>query len=194
MNLWNIKAPLYHLFRKPWPLSFIHKRERQNLLALAAQLPPLTGIGLDVGCGTGDSLQLAPPGLQMIGIDASFNMTRQTYQKQHVPVVVAEATHLPVSPESCAFIMAIGLLEYLDALPAFFGNCSAALQPDGFLLVTSSPAGAFTSGRKIGGSKIIARTAFEIIAYCRQFGLECVDIKTFFPQEAFLLKKIGNKQ
>jgi len=192
--LWNLKAPLYHLFRKPWPLSYIHKRERRNILELLAKIPPQTGLGLDLGCGSGESLPLAPRGLTMFGIDASYKMARLTQTKHQVPVMVAGATALPLRPRSCAYVMAIGLLEYLADISAFFSECSAVLQHGGYLLVTSSPAGAFTTGRKIGGATIFSRTAQVVIAYARQHGLDCIAVKTFFPQEAFLLKKIGNKQ
>jgi len=186
MNLWNLKAPLYNLFRKPWPLSRILGRETENIQELLRLFPQQEGSGLDIGCGTGRSMQLIAGTKKMLGFDGSFVMAKQAVQNTNHPVVVADALTLPFSAKSFSLITAIGLLEYLDDIEDFFAGCAAVLKPDGYMLVTSSPPGLFTSLRRASGNRINPRKADAVIETAGRFHFALIKKKFCFSQEVFL--------
>ncbi|MBN2413586.1 class I SAM-dependent methyltransferase [candidate division KSB1 bacterium] len=188
MNLWNLKAPLYNLFRKPWPLNRILGRETENIKTLLQLIPPQEGTALDIGCGTGRSIKLYKGSINFIGLDGSFNMAKQASQNTNYPVVVADALRPPFSANSFSLVTAVGLLEYLDDLETFFANCAAVLKQGGHLLVTGSPSGLFTSLRRVGGTKIHPRKADVIIEAAERYNFKLVGKKSCFSQDVFLFR------
>ena len=190
MKTWNLKAPLYSLFRKPWPLCIIHKRETENIISLLHLIPQQDGTGLDLGCGVGHSMKLSEDSMPLIGLDSSFIMARQASKTTNRPVVVADALSHPFKSKSLCLIMAVGLIEYLEDSEKFFSACARSLQPGGFLLVTSSPPGLFTTLRKPGGNKIWIWNTEEIIEQAEWFTFEIVSKKSFYSQEVFLFRLI----
>ncbi len=186
MNIWNLKAPLYNLFRKPWPLNRILIRETVNFEALLQLVTPRGGTALDIGCGTGRSMKLSGDSMNFIGLDGSFNMAKQAAQNTNCPVVVADALTPPFSENSFSLVTVVGLLEYLDDLEVFFTSCAAVLKQGGHLLVTGSPPGLFTSLRRVGGTKIHPRKAVVIIETAKRYNFALVDKKSCFSQDAFL--------
>jgi len=120
MKTWNLKAPLYSLFRKPWPLCIIHKRETENIISLLHLIPQQDGTGLDLGCGVGHSMKLSEDSMPLIGLDSSFIMARQASKTTNRPVVVADALSHPFKSKSLCLIMAVGLIEYLEDSEKFF--------------------------------------------------------------------------
>ena len=186
MNLWNLKAPLYNLFRKPWPLNRILRCETKNIQSLLRLVPQQDLVALDIGCGAGSSIKLLNGKIKAIGLDGSFNMAKQAFQNTNCPVVVADSLALPFAANAFNLITAIGLLEYLEDIEAFFSFSAAALIPGGYLLVTSSPPGLFTTLRRVGGNKIHPRKADFIIDSAERCNLNLVDKKSCFSQDVFL--------
>jgi len=188
MNIWNLKAPFYNLFRKPWPLSRILGRETENSKELLRLVPQREGTGLDIGCGAGNSLNIPGGKVELIGLDGSFVMAKQAAQNTNCPLVVADALSLPFSANCFYLITAIGLLEYLVDIEAFFANCAVVLKPGGHLLVTSSPPGLFTTLRRAGGNKIHPRKTDAVIETAGRFHFSLVQKKSCFSQDVFLLE------
>ncbi len=188
MNLWNLKAPLYQWFRSPWPLSQIYTAEQRQIKTLIKLLPDLSGWGLDIACGNGDSLDLLPEQLSKLGSDKSIAMVQKSQQKYY-SAIASDALHQAVRSHSITLITSIGLSEYIKDLPQLFKECNRCLLPGGYLLLTSSPPGWFTFLRSVGVNRIHARTTENIQSLAHESGFTTISFKHSFSQDAFLFKR-----
>lgn len=188
MNLWNLRAPLYNFFRKPWPLNIILGKETRNIRELLAGVHLYDGKVLDVGCGVGHSSHLLPGAWQVFAMDKSRRMAARAARAGTKNVAAAEADFLPVADNSFDVILAIGLTEYLASLPKFFAETKRSGKNNSLLLCTSSPPGIFSLLRNLGGSKIYQRAPKKIIQTAANAGLALLAQRHFFSQDAFLFQ------
>ncbi len=188
MNLWDLKAPLYKWFRSPWPLNQIHTNELRQIQQLIKRVPELSGWGLDMACGSGDSMELLPEPLFKLGSDKSISMVQKSHQKNH-SVIASDALHQAVCSNSISFVTVIGLSEYIKDLPLLFIECKRCLLPGGYLLLTSSPPSWFTFLRSVGVNRIHARSVAAIQSLAHESGFTTISYKHAFSQDAFLFKR-----
>lgn len=83
-------------------------RALQEEAARRVRLPPVGGILLDVGCGTGSALLLARlvhPGAATLGVDLSTNMLRAARRKGLPRLVAGAAEALPLRSASVNAIL-----------------------------------------------------------------------------------------
>jgi SAM-dependent methyltransferase len=124
---------------------------------LAAHLPATDGVRLlDVGCGRGGpTVHLAERfGFRAVGVDlVPYNVERARERARRagagaengspdVGFVVADATRLPLVPDSIGACTAIDALVYLPERRAAFDEIAAALEPGGVLACSDLLAGA----------------------------------------------------
>lgn len=188
MNLWNLRAPFYRIFRKPWPLNAILKKESQLVHELLTTIEHGGGRALDIGCGIGHSMCFAPASFHIFGMDKSQRMVKTAAHSGISNILCADAEHLPLRNNSFDLILAIGLSEYLQALHRIFRQVKRTGKKESLLILTSSPPGFFSILRNLTGSKIIPRPASEIIRIAQSEGLSLISQKHFFSQDAFLFQ------
>ncbi len=99
---------------------------------------------VDVGAGTGRGSTLLKqkyPKAEVIALDLALPMLRAA--KQHnswlkpFMRVCAEATHLPLADHSVDVLYSNLCFQWVDDLPALFGECMRVLKPGGFLAFSS---------------------------------------------------------
>ena len=99
---------------------------------------------VDVGAGTGRGTTLLKqkyPKAEVIALDLALPMLRAA--KQHnswlkpFMRVCAEATHLPLADHSVDVLYSNLCFQWVDDLPALFGECMRVLKPGGFLAFSS---------------------------------------------------------
>jgi malonyl-CoA O-methyltransferase len=99
---------------------------------------------VDVGAGTGRGTALLKqkyPKAEVIAIDLALPMLRAA--KQHSSWlkpfmrVCGEATHLPLADHSVDVLYSNLCFQWVDDLPALFGECMRVLKPGGFLAFSS---------------------------------------------------------
>jgi len=99
---------------------------------------------VDVGAGTGRGTALLKqryPKAEVIALDLALPMLRAA--KQHnswlkpFMRVCAEATHLPLADHSVDVLHSNLCFQWVDDLPALFGECMRVLKPGGFLAFSS---------------------------------------------------------
>jgi len=99
---------------------------------------------VDVGAGTGRGTALLKqryPKAEVIAVDLALPMLRVA--KQHSSWlkpfrrVCAEATHLPLADHSVDVLYSNLCFQWVDDLPALFGECMRVLKPGGFLAFSS---------------------------------------------------------
>jgi len=99
---------------------------------------------VDVGAGTGRGTALLKqryPKAEVIALDLALPMLRAA--KQHnswlkpFMRVCAEATHLPLADHSVDVLHSNLCFQWVDDLPALFGECMRVLKPGGFMAFSS---------------------------------------------------------
>ncbi len=158
--------------------------EKKRLEALLRQVPQTTGLHLDAGSGTGDSLALFQESKILICADSSFAMLRQAQAPRKL---VARAEGLPFGDHVFALVSAIGLLEYVREARTFFEEIRRVLQPEGFFLFTSSPPALGNYLRQMSSGRLYLRAAAEIEAHLPQTGWQKRGHERTWLQEQWLI-------
>lgn len=190
MNLWDIKAHLYHFFRKPWPLSWILERETKVISDLLKAVPVSNGKALDVACGNGHSTKLINNSFKIYAVDISKNMLVKTREFSS-NISVSNAIQLPFSPGSFDLILCVGLSEYIKNLPDLRDEFLKVLKPNGCLILSSSPQNLYGKARIIGGSKLFLRDSYVVSDCFTSNGFKKTQHHHLFSMDAFLFQKIS---
>ncbi len=134
----------------------VHRR----VVDLMAQRGALTGVVLDVGCGSGLSTK-ALDGIarKRIGVEPAEAMVRLADGvSPGAAFAVGRAEALPLRAASVVWITAAGALNYVD-LPAFFGEAARILNPAGGVAVYD-----FSPGKVMRGSDSLTKWFQQFIA------------------------------
>ena len=97
---------------------------------------------LDIGCGTGillDEVQQRENGIQTFGCDLSFEMLRQTTQKENgnlLHISVADATALPYPSDRFDTIFSTSVFHFIRNPNAALNEMYRVLKPNGRLILT----------------------------------------------------------
>jgi SAM-dependent methyltransferase len=95
------------------------------------------GIVIDVGCGVGSNLcALRSAGLNVIGLDLSFDNLSMAQQKAEIPLVNADLSNLPFRARSTSAIVAMDVLEHIENDSIGIRELYRSLGDGGFLLLT----------------------------------------------------------
>jgi ubiquinone/menaquinone biosynthesis C-methylase UbiE len=88
---------------------------------------------LDVGCGIG-SLEERFPDYEMIGVDRSEAMIRAAQDRVSAPLVLGDATALPLATASVDAVVSVSTLEFIPDIDAVLAEATRALAPGGTLV------------------------------------------------------------
>ena len=113
-------------------------RDQQITPAFLNMLPPIQGLlGLDLGCGEGQSTRLlAARGAQMVALDIAAEFVRvaaDAYTAPTVSYLVASARHLPFAPSSFDFVTAFMSLMDVGGPECSLPGVARVLKPSGFV-------------------------------------------------------------
>ncbi|MBD3322811.1 MAG: methyltransferase domain-containing protein [Chitinivibrionales bacterium] len=189
INLWEIKAPAYHILRKLWPLSCILSGENNNATAMLSRFAMKKMAILDIGCGTGNGLEVIPVGNIYIGVDLSFKMLFHMRERFKGRAIQANGYNLPVKKETVDLVFAMGILEYQKDAGIFLSRISRPIKEGGHLFLTSSPPSWHNSLRKLNGSLLWPRDVDEVVSEAGNAGLCCEETTRSLLQEQFLFVK-----
>jgi ubiquinone/menaquinone biosynthesis C-methylase UbiE len=136
-NFWNLKASIYHFFRMIPGVRWILVQEKGNLRKL---LPPeidTVQAILDIGSGSGSTLDIFPEKLMIVAVDQSAAMLIQTLKRRPGTVaVVASADALPFKSSVFQFCSCIGVTEYFSRPDIPLAEMNRILTDSGQLLIT----------------------------------------------------------
>jgi len=191
MSVWDLKAGLYYHFRSLWPFSQILNKENANVRALLSGLEFDNALVLDIGCGTGNVLGLLPEGTQAIGVDVSFKMLKKAHHYYKVPVVQGDANSLPLKNKNADLIISVGLLEYQTDWIGFIKKLNSLIKNNGYLILTSSPAGVFTLLRYLLGTVVKSTLPVQVIKVARKQGLILIEHRHSLMQDQYIFQKIN---
>jgi len=189
MNLWDLKSSFYSHLRKKWPFRQIINRENANVLALLSELNMDRMRALDIGCGNGNSLQLLPENVKIIGLDLSWEMIKRArLHLQHL-FVQGDARFLPFQPSCADLVISIGLLEYLPDWRYSLKCMADLVKSHGYLLITTSPPNIFCCLRRFYGIPLRSNSPEKVISAATSFGLSLIKKDHSTMQDQYLFQK-----
>ncbi|MDF9744671.1 class I SAM-dependent methyltransferase [Natrinema salsiterrestre] len=108
---------------------------------------------LDVGCGIG-SLEERFPDHEMIGVDRSEAMIRAARDRVSAPLVLGDATALPIATASVDAVVFVSTLEFIPDSDAVLAEATRVLASEGVLvaLVLNTRSEYVRSNLQRGGS------------------------------------------
>jgi len=165
-------------------MNWILKGEKDNLRELLSGISP--NCILDIGTGTGSTLDLLPETDICFGIDSSLPMLMKTPESHIFFKIAAQAEQLPFKRDSFDLITVIGVCEYIRNLNILYNEGASVLKTNGYLLLTGTPPSIWTSLRKGLGNRIYARTSESITLKAEKHGFKLVAAKKSLMQEQLL--------
>ncbi len=123
-----IKKGLANFLKHNWQAEYLH-RQAFNYLKSCRKI-------LDVGCGTGEFIKLAPA--RIIGIDTN-RQTLAVCRRQGFTVKLGSATKIPYPQASFDGLHCSHVIEHLfpDQVYKFLQESSRVLKPQGILVISS---------------------------------------------------------
>lgn len=102
--------------------------------------PPTGGVAIDVGCGTARALPALRDAVGSRGVVIGFDVTaemlavaRQLGREEFGRLVLADASHLPLSTGAVDLVFAAGLLGHVDAVDPVLAELARVARPGGRL-------------------------------------------------------------
>lgn len=118
-----------------WYDEYIGPSASTNSAWIVDLLGPGDGLCLDIGCGTGLYLQaIRSTGRTVIGLDRSADQLRRARNRDHAPLLQADATTLPFAPGTFATVTALWVSTDIDDFARLVKEAARVLLPGGMLL------------------------------------------------------------
>lgn len=184
-------AQMYRLEDEHW--WFVARR---RLLARAVdRFPPPQPTGrpprfLDVGCGTGGTLDWLRPYGQAIGLDMEPLALEFCRQRGYNDLVLASATSLPFADSSIEAVVALDVLEHIADHTTAAREIARILTPGGMLYVTVPAYRSLWSSHDVALMHVRRYLAPEVKELLTGAGLEMVHLTyvmtTYFPLVWFI--------
>lgn len=190
MIFWDIKAVLYTYFRRLWPFSLILDQENAHVVKLLSHINLRNKLILDIGCGTGNVVELLPRRMRTIGSDVSLEMLKRTRRYLLIPVIQGDANFLPFKNGIADVAISVGVLEYQPDCNHFLQELISATKIDGYLLVTSTPPGVLTWFRRLLGIPLKTTLPEQVIEGARKQGVILIEQTHSLMQDQYLFQKI----
>lgn len=188
MDIWNLKAHIYSQ-RDSRLFSWILRAEKRNIGKWFAMIDGTSGPMLDIGSGTGQTLDIYPNSSDIICFDQSRTMLTKLQLSYATSAVQGDALFLPFHADSFPLISCIGVCEYLQDLTAFFRQVHQLLNKNGFLVTTSAPPNFWNGCRCILGNKLYLRHFNDVLETAEQAGMNLKGISRSMMQEQYVFQK-----
>jgi ubiquinone/menaquinone biosynthesis C-methylase UbiE len=196
MNLWTIKAKLYHLMRKRSIFQYILQKENENFRSLLNKLPKRDIKILDLGCGDGNIINLLHrhfPHSPIYGLDRSSAMIQNIKKGDKTLLVQGNACKIPFKQNCFELCTVVGLTEYIEDINNFMNNLYGIMKSNGYIIITFSPKNVFTYTRFIHGIKLYPVDKMTITQFITNNGFTIIKKKTSLMQLQYLIKKTSSE-
>jgi ubiquinone/menaquinone biosynthesis C-methylase UbiE len=185
---WNIQSHFYHALRLTPGIRGILESEKSRL----RELLPQSGLGmstvLDIGSGTGTSLDIYPSFVHIIAVDRSMAMLKKARQvRGDISPVIADAYALPIRTSGIVFCSCIGVTEYLSFKPEFMAEIRRILYHSGQCLLTAARLSFFNKLRNLLGHRLYLLSFSEWSDLFKQNKFKLAEMRSTWLQIQLLL-------
>jgi 2-polyprenyl-6-hydroxyphenyl methylase/3-demethylubiquinone-9 3-methyltransferase len=142
---WDTEGPFWPLHRlNAFRVGYIRDRVARALGLEPRAERPLNGLRvLDIGCGGGIlSESVARLGAQVLGVDVTeknLRVARMHAEQSGLPIEyrLASAADLAEAGETFDLVLNMEVVEHVEGLPGFLGDCGRLVRPGGVMLVAT---------------------------------------------------------
>lgn len=191
-NLWKLQSSFYHLFRSNPVSTWILQEENEAIKLLFKSLPDKRiRIGLDIGSGRGNSLELfIDSETAWVAIDYSLQMIRRCRpQFQEVRFILGDAREMPFKSESFDLVLSVGVSEYLEDPDQFLREIWKLLKPGSFVILTLTPPNFLNFFRWMIGHRIYPVREADLRDSLNNIPFSITKSKRTLLQVQYLLRK-----
>ena len=191
-NLWKLQSSFYHLFRSNPVSAWILQEENEAIKLLFKSLPDKRiRIGLDIGSGRGNSLELfIDSETAWVAIDYSLQMIRRCRpQFQEVRFILGDAREMPFKSESFDLVLSVGVSEYLEDPDQFLREIWKLLKPGSFVILTLTPPNFLNFFRWMIGHRIYTIREADLRDSLNNIPFSITKSKRTLLQDQYLLRK-----
>ncbi|MBN1780916.1 methyltransferase domain-containing protein [bacterium] len=193
--LWSVKAGIYDRARSLPGLKKILIKEKRHLSELLPESAGQLKTIVDLGTGTGSSLDVFPGGVPVVAVDRSIAMLRQAVKRNpDLAAIVADIQTLPFKNSSVPFCTCVGVSEYIPERVSLLAEIHRVLEPSGYLLFTAAPRSFPNVLRLILGHRLTLYPAQPWRNLVEKSGFRLVDGRRSLLQIQLLIKKINKTQ
>ncbi|HHS13973.1 MAG TPA: class I SAM-dependent methyltransferase [bacterium] len=184
---WHIQSAFYRFLRRlPGP-AFCLEQERRCLRNLLDQAEFKEGLVLDIGTGSGSTLNLLAKAPQIIALDRCEAMLRRI-RVQGILRIAGDAGALPLAANLFSFVSVIGVTEYMPDLQPVIAEIRRVSRPGAFLLITRSPPCLLNRLRIVLGHRLFLRKKEVFISALNACGFEYREQTRSLIQEQCLFR------
>lgn len=150
---------------------------------------------LDIGTGTGSSLDLFPDNTLIVAVDQSIHMLQQSRKcRTGLSLVVANINDLPFKSSCVFFSSCIGVTEYIKDVDHFVGEMKRMLTDAGILLITGARPCLFNYLRFLLGHRLYLRKQAIWDRLIKIQNFACLNYRASWLQMQWLLKNNENQE
>lgn len=191
-NLWKLQSSFYHLFRSNPVSAWILQEENEAIKLLFKSLPDKRiRIGLDIGSGRGNSLELfIDSETAWVAIDYSLQMIRRCRpQFQEVRFILGDAREMPFKGGSFDLVLSVGVSEYLEDPDQFLREIWKLLKPGSFVILTLTPPNFLNFFRWMIGHRIYTIREADLRDSLNNIPFSILGSSQTLLQDQYLLRK-----
>lgn len=186
-HLWSFYARIYSV--RNLLFSRILNAEKKNLCDLANGVDT-RGCGLDIGTGTGHTLDVLSQQNEIICLDQSPRMLKTVRSRCDNICIQGHAIELPFQDNTFSFVSAIGLSEYVPDLSLFCSEVCRVLCSGGYFLITAAPPNIWNRLRQALGHRLYLMPSAPLLETAGHMHLELQGKLNSLMQEQYLFKAI----
>ncbi|MCK4894113.1 MAG: class I SAM-dependent methyltransferase [Calditrichia bacterium] len=191
-NLWKLQSSFYHLFRSNPVSAWILQEENEAIKLLFKSLPDKRiRIGLDIGSGRGNSLELfIDSETAWVAIDYSLQMIRRCRpQFQEVRFILGDVREMPFKGGSFDLVLSVGVSEYLEDPDQFLREIWKLLKPGSFVILTLTPPNFLNFFRWMIGHRIYTIREADLRDSLNNIPFSILGSSQTLLQDQYLLRK-----
>lgn len=184
---WHVQSVFYAFLRRLPGAAFCLRQERRRIQSLLDQMEVGDGLVLDIGSGSGSTLNLLPDAPAVVALDRCEAMLSRI-SVPGIYRVAGDAASLPLGANLFGLISVIGVTEYVPDLRAVILEIRRVSRPGSFLLITRSFPCLLNRFRIVLGHRLFLRKKEAFMSTLSACGFGCMGQTRSLIQEQSLFR------
>lgn len=184
---WHVQSAFYEFLRRLPGAAFCLRQERRRIQNLLDRMEFRDGLVLDIGSGSGSTLNLLPNVPAIVALDRCETMLSRI-RVPGIYRIAGDAGSLPLAANLFSFVSVIGVTEYLPDLQAVIAEIRRVSRPGAFLLITRSFPCLLNRFRIVLGHRLFLRKKEPFMNTLSSCGFGCMGQTRSLIQEQGLFR------